>query len=143
MQDWSGIKQGIKKVFGMRQGLNEEEIAQAKKEIANIDWNKVSQNSPKLGWDTDTTNVQDYQEAKKTVEDYQEQKEEQKKEKEVSMAQAGLEGLSEFGKSMAESAAKRKQPEMRFGSVEQAMGGPVDVMSARRKALIELINKGS
>ena len=133
MAMWSDIK----RMFGMQQGLYEKEAAQAKKEIANIDWNKVSQESPKLGWDTDKTNVQDAQEAKQVVEDFNDQKNDGK------MLAAGLDALSGIGKAMSSSASSMSQPKMQFGSVEQAMGGPVDVMAARRKALMELLNKGS
>ena len=133
MAMWSDIK----RMFGMQQGLDEKEATQAKKEIANIDWNKVSQESPKLGWDTDKTNVQDAQEAKQVVEDFNDQKNDGK------MLAAGLDALSGIGKAMSSSASSMSQPKMQLGSVEQAMGGPVDVMAARRKALMELLNKGS
>jgi len=130
MAFWSDIK----RKFGMQQDLDKQELQQANKDIANIDWNKVSQNAPVLGQDTDKMNVQNTQEVADLTEEVNDRKSDN------GMAQAGLSALEGIGRSMSKSAEAMRPRQMNLGNLEQSIQGP-EYAKARRQALMDMINK--
>lgn len=123
----------LNKILG-KDKLNEEDTNKALKDINKIDWNKQTQNSPILGQDTDKTNVQDYSEAKDLIDETAETPDYSK-----SIASS----LGSIGSGMIQSADRQsKIAPPKYGSIESSIGNIPDIASARRKALMDLINKG-
>ena len=131
MAFWSDIKRKL----GMQEGLDEQELQQVKKDIANIDWNKVSQNAPVLGQDTDMMNVQGAQDVSNLTEEVNDRKSDGK------LASAGLSALKGVGDSMSRSAEAMRPMKMQLGNLDQAIQGP-EYGKARRQALMDMIRKG-
>lgn len=108
--------------------------------MANYDWKKISKYAPKEGIDTDTS-IQTAEEAAALKPSVEGRKiyDEMSYTKEDKEKDDFVDSFKDFGKNMEKN--KPSVSQASYGDIRQAIGDPVDVLEARRKALLQLLGK--